>query len=131
MHHHNIMRRRHIGARALLTRFMIKHASPSHVFDVRLNRSSFPCSRCRTQYFPQLEQKKKKSTKSQSRKRGALCVPWVLNPLLDGPMAWPTRSEIHRAHDEKRPKPTFRIKTGRHYLDRKPRCPYVKVEVSS
>ena len=106
MFHHNIMRRRHIGKRALPTRFVSKHASPFRAFDVRIDFPSpfnFPYPRFKNSIFPNW-----KNTKFQSWKRGALWVSWSLDPLLDGP-----RSCL--AHVVKRLKPTYHIKArGRH-----------------
>ena len=127
MCHQNIMRCRHNGACGLLTHFMIKHASPSDAFDVPLNRSSFPCSRCRTQYFPQLGKQKTKRAQNPSRGKGGHCEYHGSQTHY----SIPVQSVIRLAHDLKQPKPTFHIKTSRHYLDRKSGCPFLKVEVSS
>ena len=43
----------------------------------------------------------------------------MLNPLLDGPKARPARFMVRLTHDVRLPKPTFHIKTSRHYLDGK------------
>ena len=55
----------------------------------------------------------------------------VFNPRLDEPRARPALSKVRLASDVKLPKPTYYIKTGRHYLDGKSGGPYMKVEVSS
>ena len=108
MHRQNIMRRRHIGKCVLPTRFVTKHASPSDAFDVHINfpvLSTFHTQGLKHSIFPN-----SKSTKFQPGKRGALWVPWSLDPLLNG-----LRARL--AHIVKRPKPIYHIETRGRHLD--------------
>ena len=101
----NIMRRRHIRKRALPTRFVSKHASPSGAFDMRIDFPSsfnFQHPRFKTQYFSQL----KKHEIPAEEKRGIVGT-MVFRPTTQ----WAHDSFGRLAHDVKWPKPTYHIKT--------------------
>ena len=111
MCHQNIMCYRHIRKRALPTRFVFKHASPSRAFDVRNdfpNPFNFPHSRFKAQYFPQL-----KKHETLAGEKGGIMGTMVFRPTTP----WAQGLLGCLAHVVKWPKPTYHIKTMGRHLD--------------
>ena len=93
--------------RALPTRFITKHASPSGAFDVRNNFPSlfnFLHLRFQTRYFPQL-----KKHEILVGEKGGIMGTMVFRSITQ----W---AQGRLAHVLKRPKPTYHIKAKGRYI---------------